>query len=161
MYGPNAGYLMSEHSYTDFELTAEFRWNTDTTFVRKNNKMNSGLMYLVPVATPDTLWPQGIQFQIKEGATGDFILLQNVTLSVNGKEKGPGRSVVVERSADAEKPTGEWNTLHIICKDGKIIQELNGKVVNQGSNPSVKKGRVLLQYEGFPIDFKKVELTEL
>ena len=76
-YGKKAGYLMSKKSFRNFKLTVEFRWNTDSTFVRKNNSKNSGVMYLVPKETPDELWPKGIQFQIKDGgATGDFVLLQ-------------------------------------------------------------------------------------
>jgi hypothetical protein len=161
LYGNKAGYLMSGQSFHDFQLTVEFRWNTDTTFVRKNNRKNSGVMYLVPTNFPDTLWPKGIQFQIKEGATGDFILLQKITLQVNGEEKGPGRSVVVNRLADATKSIGEWNTLVVTHKDGKVRQKLNGKLVNEGSNPSVSEGRILLQYEGFPSDFRKVEIKEL
>ena len=160
LYGPKAGYLMSNEAYSEFQLTAEFRWNIDTSFVRKSNKKNSGLMYLVPSDAPDMLWPKGIQFQIKEGATGDFILLQEVTLTVNGTKSEPGRSTVVKRTEDAENPIGEWNTLMVTVKDNKISQELNGKVVNEGIDPSVKEGRILLQYEGFPIDFRKVEIAE-
>lgn len=156
MYGPKAGYLMSEQSFRNFELTVEYRWNTDANAVRKNNSKNSGVMYLVPSETPDVLWPKGIQFQIKEGATGDFVFLQEVTLNINGTKTTPGKSVVSKRFADAEKPIGEWNKLVIISKNGKITQKLNGKLVNEGIESSVTEGRVLLQYEGFPIDFRKV-----
>ncbi|MFB6319606.1 DUF1080 domain-containing protein [Saccharicrinis sp. FJH54] len=159
MYGTKAGYLMSDQSFHDFTLTTEFRWNTDTAFTRKNNKLNSGLMYLVRETTPDTLWPGGIQFQIKEGASGDFILLQDVTLIHNGTRTEPGRSVVVKRLADAANPIGNWNTLTVTYRNGTIKQELNGKLVNEGSEPSVTEGRILLQYEGFPIDFRKVDIT--
>ena len=38
--------------------------------------------------------------------------------------------------------------------------ELNGKLVNEGSKPSVPEGRILLMYEGYPIDFRKVEIKE-
>lgn len=161
LYGSEAGYLMSEQSFSDFRLTIEFRWNTDTTFIRKNNSKNSGVMYLVPSEAPDMLWPKGIQFQIKEGSTGDFILLQGVTLKINGKETDPGKSVVVNRFKDAINPIGEWNTLVVKTVNGKIKQKLNGKLVNEGSEPSVSEGRILLQYEGFPIDFRKVEIKIL
>ena len=40
--GKNAGYLMSDQSFHNFRLTVQFRWNADTTFVRKNNHINSG-----------------------------------------------------------------------------------------------------------------------
>jgi len=118
-------------------------------------------MYLVPSTTSDTLWPKGIQFQIKEGATGDFVLLQDVTLQINGKTTVPGRSVVAARFEDAAKPVGEWNTIIITSVNGRVKQELNGKLVNEGTEASVSEGRILLQYEGYPIDFRKVVIKKL
>lgn len=161
MYGPKAGYLMSEQSFRNFELTVEFRWNTDSQFAKKSNSKNSGVMYLVPSETPDVLWPKGIQFQIKEGATGDFVLLQEVTLNINGTKTEAGKSVVSKRFADAEKPIGEWNKLQVISKNGVITQKLNGKLVNKGIESSVTEGRILLQYEGYPIDFRKVCIKKI
>ena len=161
-YGKKAGYLMSKKSFSNFKLTVEFRWNTDSTFIRKNNSKNSGVMYLVPKETPDELWPKGIQFQIKEGgATGDFVLLQNVTLTIKGTQTQPGKSVVAKCFQEAENPINEWNTLVITSNNGTITQELNGKLVNEGTNSSVIKGRILLQYEGFPIDFRRIEILKL
>jgi hypothetical protein len=161
-YGKKAGYLITKKSLRNFKLTVEFRWNTDSTFVRKNNSKNSGVMYLVPKETPDELWPKGIQFQIKEGgSTGDFVLLQEVTLTINGIQTQPGKSVVAKRFQEAENPINEWNTLVITSNNGTITQELNGKLVNEGTNSSVTKGRILLQYEGFPIDFRRVEVLKL
>jgi hypothetical protein len=161
-HGKKTGYLMSKKTFRNFKLTVDFKWNTDTTFAKKNNSRNSGVMYLVPKETPDELWPKGIQFQIKEGgATGDFVLLQEVTLTINGIRTQPGKSVVAKRFQEAENPINEWNTLVITSNNGTITQELNGKLVNEGINSSVTKGRVLLQYEGFPIDFRKVEIIKL
>lgn len=158
LYGKKIGYLMSENSYKDFHLTVEYRWNTDKSYTAKSKTKNSGVMYLVPQDTPDMLWPQGIQFQIKEGATGDFIFLQKSSLSIKGKPFEPGKSVVVQRQHDATNPIGEWNTLEIKVKNGKVKQLLNGKIVNKGKDASLAEGRILLQYEGYPIDFRKVEI---
>ncbi len=161
MFGKRAGYLMSEKSFKNFQLTVEFKWNMDTSFARKSDKKNSGVMYLVPRSTKDTLWPQGIQFQIKDGATGDFVLLQNLTLLIKGQKTEPGKSMVVKRMTDASKPDNEWNTLIVTVRKGSVKQELNGQLVNEGTAPSVSSGRILLQYEGFPIDFRKVEIKKL
>lgn len=161
LYGSKAGYLMTNQTFDNFKLTVKFRWNTDTSFVRKGNNKNSGVMYLVPSETPDELWPKGYQFQLKEGATGDFILLQDVTLVINGTKTEAGKSVVANRFADTEKPYGKWNTLEVIHVNGTISQKLNGKLVNEGANASVTKGRILLQYEGYPIDFCKVVVKKL
>lgn len=161
LYGSKSGYLMSEQSFKNFEMIVEFRWNTDSKFAKKMNTKNSGVMYLVPAETPDVLWPKGIQFQIKEGATGDFVLLQEVTLTTNGTKTEAGKSIVSKRFADTEKPFGEWNKLEVISKNGVITQKLNGILVNQGSESTVTEGRVLLQYEGFPIDFRKICIKKL
>tara|TARA_R110002050_G_scaffold74772_3_gene160092 strand:- start:13862 stop:14533 length:672 start_codon:yes stop_codon:yes gene_type:complete len=158
LFGKDAGYLITKKSFKNFELTLDFRWNTDTLYTRKNNKKNSGVMYLVPKKTHDTLWPKGVQFQVKEDGTGDFILLQGVTLNVNGTKTEPGRSVVSKHFIDAENPIGAWNTIIITCKNGSIEQKLNGKLVNSGIESSVLNGRILLQYEGFPIDFRHIEV---
>ena len=159
--GDKIGYLMSEKSFKNFQLTVEYKWNTDSTVGRKSNKKNSGIMYLVPITTPDTLWPKGIQFQVKEGATGDFVFLQNVVLEVKGKKTEAGKSVVSTRFEDAEKPFGEWNTVVITSLNGNIKQELNGKLVNEGIQTEILEGRILLQYEGYPIDFRKVVVKKL
>lgn len=156
LYGEKVGYLMSGSSFKNFQLTIEYKWNLDSTFKRKSTKKNSGIMYLVPPTSPDTLWPKGIQFQVKEGATGDFVLLQNVVIEVKGKKTEAGKSVTSTRFEDAEKPFGEWNKVMITSLNGKIRQELNGKVVNEGTQTDIAEGRILLQYEGYPIDFRKI-----
>jgi Zn/Cd-binding protein ZinT len=159
--GDKIGYLMSEKSFKNFQLTVEYKWNTDSTVIRKSNKKNSGIMYFVPTTTPDTLWPKGIQFQVKEGATGDFVFLQKVVLEVKGKKTEAGKSVTSTRFEDAEKPFGEWNTVIITSSNGNVKQELNGKLVNEGTQTEISEGRILLQYEGYPIDFRKVVIKKL
>lgn len=159
--GEIVGYLMSQKSYSNFELTAEFRWNTEKQYFRNNNVKNSGIMYNIPTDAPDILWPRGIQFQIKQGFTGDFVLLDSVTINVKGVTKPAGKSVVVTRFKDNEKPLGEWNTLRIVSKNGTCSQYLNGELVIEGTNASSKKGRILLQYEGSPIDFRRIILKNL
>jgi hypothetical protein len=161
LYGNKTGYLMSKKVYSDFELTLEYRWNMDPAYAHGSGKKNSGVMYNVPVTAKDTLWPAGIQFQVKEGATGDFILLGNVTLTVREETKEPGASVAVARLSEQDKPLGEWNTILIRSNKGVLSQYLNGQLVNEGSNASSLSGRILLQYEGSPIDFRKVIIKGL
>lgn len=95
------------------------------------------------------------------GGTGDFVLLQEVTLLIKGKQTEPGKSVTAARWEDAEKPFGEWNTAVITSSNGLIKQELNGKLVNEGTLTTPMEGRILLQYEGYPIDFAKITIKKL
>ncbi len=162
LYGKEAGYLMSKKSFSNFKLTAEYRWNLDTLkFTQKNTIKNSGIMYLVPDTVKDEFWPAGIQCQIKQGYTGDFIFLNNVTAHIHGKETTAGKSVIYTRFADAEKPAGQWNKVEITFRNGVITQKLNGKTVNKAENPSLSSGRILLQYEGYPIDFRRIKMIDV
>jgi len=160
MHGNNVGYVMSKRSYSNFELTLDYRWNLDEQYQGKGKK-NSGVMYNIPTDSPDKVWPKGIQFQIKENTTGDFIFLDQVTAKVNGKLVEPGASVTSPKFLDNEKPYGEWNAIVIKSLNGKISQYLNGKLVNEATEASSREGRISLNYEGSAIDFRNVKLKEI
>ena len=160
MHGENVGYLMSKKSYSNFELTLDYRWNLDEQYKAKGKK-NSGVMYNIPTDSPDKVWPKGIQFQIKENTTGDFVFLDQVTAKVNGKLVEPGASVTSPKFVENEKPYGEWNAIVIISFNGKIKQYLNGKLVNEATDASSREGRISLNYEGSAIDFKNIKLRKI
>ena len=161
MHGENIGYLMTKKSYKNFELRLDFRWNTEEKFNRGNGKKNSGVMYNIPIDSPDNIWPKGIQFQIKENTTGDFIFLDKVTAVVNGKLIVAGASVTSPKFSENEKPYGEWNSIVIISYNGKITQFLNGKLVNECFEASSNEGKISLNYEGSPIDFRNIKIKNI
>lgn len=161
MHGNNIGYLMTKKSYKNFELSLEFRWNMEEKFHRGDSKKNSGVMYNIPVDLPDNIWPKGIQFQIKENTTGDFIFLDRVTAKVNGILIEAGASVVSPKFSANENPYGEWNTILIKSFNGKITQYLNGKLVNECVEASSLEGKISLNYEGSPIDFRNIHLKNI
>lgn len=161
MHGENIGYLMTKKTYKNFELSMEFRWNVEEKFKRDNSKKNSGVMYNIPVDSPDNIWPKGIQFQIKENTTGDFIFLDRVTAKVNGKLVEAGASVTSPKFSANENPYGEWNTIVIKSFNGKIIQYLNGKLVNECEEATSVEGKISLNYEGSPIDFRNIQLKSI
>lgn len=161
MYGDENSCLMSKESYKNFELTLEYRWNIDEKFNKKKSIKNSGVMYNIPLDASDRIWPKGIQFQIKENTTGDFIFLDQVTAKINGKQVEAGASVVTPRFLGNEKPYGEWNTVVIRSFNGKISQYLNGKLVNECTEASSTEGKISLNYESSPIDFKNIKLKNI
>lgn len=161
MHGENIGYLMTKKSHKNFELSLEYRWNIDEKFNRGNGKKNSGVMYNIPVDSPDNIWPKGIQFQIKENTTGDFIFLDKVTAKVNGKLIEAGASVTSPKFSANENPYGEWNTIVIKSFNGNITQYLNGKLVNECVEASSIEGKISLNYEGSPIDFRNIQLKNI
>ena len=161
MHGDKIGYLMTNKSYKNFELTLDFRWNTEEKFNKSKAKKNSGVMYNIPTDSPDNIWPKGIQFQMKENTTGDFIFLDNITAVVNGKLVEAGASVTSPKFSANENPYGEWNQVLIRSFNGKISQYLNGKLVNECLEASSKEGKISLNYEGSPIDFRNIKLKSI
>ncbi len=160
MYGNDNGCLMTKKSYKNFELTLEYRWNLEEKY-KTNSTKNSGVMYNIPLDASDRIWPKGIQYQIKENTTGDFIFLDQVTAKVNGKLIEAGASVVSPKFLANEKPYGEWNILVIKSFNGKITQYLNGKLVNECTEASSTEGKISLNYERSPIDFRNITIKEL
>lgn len=160
MHGENVGYLISKKSYSNYELTLDYRWNLDEQYKGKGKK-NSGVMYNIPTDSPDKVWPKGIQFQIKENTTGDFVFLDQVTAKVNGKLVELGASVTSPKFLENEKPYGEWNSIVIKSFNGKITQYLNGKLVNEATEATSVEGRISLNYEGSAIDFRNISLKKI
>ncbi len=160
MYGEDSGCLMTKESYKNFELTLEFRWNLEEKY-KMNSTKNSGVMYNIPLDASDKIWPKGIQFQIKENTTGDFIFLDQVTAKVNGKLIEAGASVTSPKFLANENAYGEWNSIVIKSFNGKITQYLNGKLVNECTEASSTEGKISLNYERSPIDFRNIQIKSI
>ncbi len=62
---------------------------------------------------------------------------------------------------EVEKPTGEWNHVEAVMKDGDLVYYLNGVKVMEGTKGSLTEGRLLFQSEGAEIFFRKIELHPL
>lgn len=160
MHGNDNSCLMTKKSYKNFELELEYRWNLEDKY-KTNSTKNSGVMYNIPLDASDKIWPKGIQFQIKENTTGDFIFLDQVTAKINGKLIEAGASVVSPKFLANENPYGEWNTVVVKSFNGKITQYLNGKLVNECTDASSTEGKISLNYERSPIDFRNITIKEI
>ncbi len=153
--GERFGCLTTVGEYENYKLTLEFRWGERRWAPREKERRDSGV--LLHCSGPDKIWTRSIECQIQEHDCGDFWLVSGTTLEVDGKPSKE-RSV---KTRDAEKPTGEWNTVEVICEADTITNLINGVVVNRGTKASVTKGRILLQSEGAEVFYRNVELTPL
>lgn len=161
--GKEFGYMCTNKEYTNFHLIAEFKWgikkypprDADTT------KRDNGICYYIPATAKDTVWPPSIECQVQEGDVGDIWLIGKTTMTIDGKITEAKDYNRVVKKSDAEKPNGEWNKVEIIASNGKIKYLVNGVLVNEGENPSVVKGKILVQSEGAEIYYRKIEIAEL
>lgn len=153
--GEEFGALTTEQEFENYRLVVEFKWGEKRYPPREKAKRDSGI--LVHCVGPDKIWTKSIECQIQEGDCGDFWLVSGTTLTIDGKPEKSMRA----KTKDAEKPTGEWNRVEVICDGSTITNIVNGVVVNKGTDASVTRGRILLQSEGAEIFYRKVELVPL
>lgn len=148
---PN-GYIRTEESYANYKLHVEWRW--------PEKAGNSGV--LLHRAGIDKVWPMCIEAQLMNQSAGDFWMMSNATLEVDGKQVGPKKFAGSKKKGDAnEKPDGEWNSYDIICNGGDIKLIVNGKVLNGGIKANPSSGAICLQSEGAPIEFRNIVLGPL
>lgn len=72
--------------------------------------------------------------------------------------KGGQRSLPLEFRA---KGTGEWNKYRILCIDGVVQLEVNGKVVSGGFHSNPRKGHLMIESEGGEVHFKNMRILPL
>lgn len=159
--GKDLGYAITDKPYSNYHLKVDFKWGERKWGSRTNLVRDAGVCYNIPVNEPDSIWPQSIECQVQEGDVGDFWLLGFSTIKVKGVENKPANHTRMIKQKDAEKPTGEWNTLEIISYNGKCVHIVNGVVVNVGEDASIKNGRILLQSEYAEIYYRNVKIRIL
>jgi len=127
--GQEFGYIITKQEYRNCYLRAEFKWGEGTYAPREGQARDSGILY--NIQGPQRVWPRSIEFQINEGATGDFWMTDGAALTgkdgnrVTGPDgkaskidrfgKGPWQNVVGYRdpAGEVEKPHGEWNVVEL------------------------------------------------
>ena len=157
--GKEFGYIVTEKTYSNFHLIAEFKWGEKKYPPRENRVRDNGILYFV--VPEDKVWPRAIECQVEEGDCGDFWLIDSVTVVYDGVRTQPTKNTRLIKKKDNEKPTGEWNTIEIIVKDGKCTHIVNGSVVNEAEQPSINSGRILIQSEGAETWYRKIDIREL
>lgn len=154
--GKEFGYIATEKEYENYRLIVEFRWGEKKFPPRQNAVRDSGI--LMHTVGPDKVWPRSIECQIQEGDTGDIWLVDGTSITVDGRRQTNGRIV---KKVDAEKPTGEWNRVEVICDGDRIVHIVNGVKNNEGSEASVTRGKIAIQSEGAEVFYRRIDLIPL
>ena len=157
--GKEFGYIVTEKSFDNFHLIVEFKWGEKKYPPREDKVRDNGICYYV--VPTDRVWPRSVECQIQEGDCGDFWLIDSVTAIVDGVQQGPTKNTRVIKKKDNEKPTGEWNRVEVIANKGKCTHIVNGVIVNEATDVSLRSGRILIQSEGAEIYYRKIDIKEL
>lgn len=178
--GEHFGGVSTKQEYSDYHLRLEFKWGTAKHAPRLNANRDSGLLYhgTGKHGVGDGYWLRSQEFQVQEGDCGDYWGVAGGSFDVpvrkDGKnfvydpkgelmtftEKTPNDRHVV-KYPDAEKPSGEWNTLDLYCFADSAVHVVNGTVVMRLYNSNVKKGKIQLQSEGAEVFYRKIELEKI
>lgn len=157
--GKEFGYIVTDRIFSNFHLVLEFKWGEKKYPPRENRVRDNGILYHVVV--DDKVWPRSIECQVQEGDCGDFWLIDSVTIVIDGVRTASTKNTRAIKKKDNEKPSGEWNRLEIISKDGHCVHIMNGVVVNEGTDASLRSGKILIQSEGAEIYYRKIEISEV
>jgi hypothetical protein len=110
---------------------------------------NSGI--LVRTSADGVLWHQA---QTTE--PGGYLLGDTM---VDGAKKR--LNMRAQMKENRVKPIGEWNVFEVRAEGPKITLWVNGAVVNEWDDPSMLKGYIGLEAEGFRVEFRNLKLKAL
>ena len=149
------GYIVTEKEYENFVLRLEWRWGEKVARGR-----NSGVF--VHVHGPNKIWPKAVEAQLMADHAGDFWLVDEFKLKIDESRHDPKQvRHYLRLKDDVEKPLKQWNQYVITCKGNTVKLEINGHLVNEGTEAERTKGRILLQSEGAEIHFRNIELKPI
>jgi 3-keto-disaccharide hydrolase len=94
---------------------------------------------------------------------GEETLMESSRPRFNRFGKGPWKDVAGYRdpNGDPEKPHGQWNVVELLSDGDHITYWVNGKLVNEGTDASVTRGKILFQSEGAEVSFRNIEIHSL
>ena len=137
------GYIRTQQDYSDYALHVEWRWS--------NKPTNSGV--LLHISGPDNIWPKCIEAQLMYQNAGDFYAIGGT-----GFEELQGGNHLAKKHETNEKQPGQWNSYDILCVNGTITLYVNGLLQNTATETTVNSGKIGLQSEGSPIEFRNIYL---
>lgn len=179
--GDETGGIVSERSFRDYRLTVEYRWVGESAQSRRGMAADSGVLYHSqgePFAW-NGLWMRSFECNILRGRTGDFIIVSNKGAPIRYSASVEGREFVDEANLSnwfrrkdwknaedtpdvpPERPYGEWNALEIVCDGGRAEHWLNGILVFEADRLAPREGRIQIQSEGHPVEFRKIDLRPI
>ena len=150
--GKPAGYMRTEKDYADYLIHVEWCW--------PEKGGNNGV--LVHMSGEDKVWPKSLECQLHSGNAGDFWVIGGLETAehATGGARVKGRRTTKLKDS-SEKPIGEWNAYDIICKDDWIVVMVNGVLQNVATKCSDKSGKICLQSEGTPIEYRNIYIEPL
>ena len=186
------GCVATKSEFENYHLKLQVKWGDLVWHPRKQLLKDSGVLYhsIGPHGAESwRSWMLSQEFQVMQGHMGDFWSQANSAIDIRAyvpeyimnpvaDKSQPflalGRGEEVQgycmRSANFEKPHGEWNELELICFENKSIHIVNGEVVmilqnsryvEDGKKVPMNKGKIQLQSEAAEVFYKNIKIKKL
>ncbi len=139
--GEPKGFLYTTESYSEFELTLEWKYPEDA-------DGNSGV--LVYTQDEPRIWPTSMQVQLHQPKAGSVFPSGDATSDQTS-----------EAEPDLARPVNVWNEGKILSRDGRLSVEVNGKKAGEVSGAKPYSGSVALQSEGSIVHFRRIRIRKL
>lgn len=186
------GCVATKSEFENYHLKLQVKWGDIKWHPRKQLLKDSGVLYhsIGPHGAESwRSWMLSQEFQVMQGHMGDFWSQANSAIDIRAYipeyimnpvadksqpflalgrgEEVPGYCM---RSANFEKPHGEWNQLELICFENKSIHIVNGEIVmilqnsryvEDGKKVPMNKGKIQLQSEAAEVFYKNIKIKKL
>jgi len=188
------GGISTKEEFENYHFRAEFKWGQKKWPPRDGatTQRDSGLLYHVHAApgAEGRTWARSIELQIQERDVGDLYAVGSA-ISVRAKVRPgsqpadyiydpagtwtyfsqiAGQSGRCIKQPDNEKPSGEWNTVELVCFGFDCIHIVNGKVVMRLYSPMridtpvptpITSGPIILQSEGAEVFYRDINVRSI
>ncbi len=188
--GERFGGISTHEEFENYHLHLKFKWGKNKYPPKENSPRDSGILYhaVGEHGADSGFWMRSQEFQIQEGDTGDYWGCAGATFDIPVSNKGgdymydPTGNLIhfshklpqgrhASKSVNAEKRSGEWNTIDLYCFGSTAIHVVNGKKVMVLYNSSqygegnqeipLTKGKIQLQAEGAEIFYQDIRIKPL
>lgn len=146
--GRPVGYLRTKADYTSYVLRLQ---------LRHLKRGNGGV--LLRMVGEDKVWPRSIEAQGLTGSIGDILTIGQFPLKAP-PERTRGRYTAKAHPSN-EKPLGQWNEYELTLDGGDLELKVNGLVQNTATDCLVAPGKICLQSEGTPMEFRNIVLIPI
>ncbi len=191
--GEYYGCLASKNEYENYHLQLQYKWGDKKWIPRLDRLKDSGILYHSngPFGAEHwRSWMMSQEFQIMEAHSGDFWSQATSAIDIRAYASESGLNPMAHESQDFlsfgekgeagkyclrsnnyEHKPDEWNTLELICFNGKSLHIVNGEVVmvlknsryinENGEAVPMTKGKIQLQSEAAELFFKGIKIKPI
>jgi hypothetical protein len=188
--GDGYGGIATKEEFENYHLTLQFKWGSGKFQNRKDKPRDSGILYhaVGPFDAGYGNWMCSQECQIQEGDCGDYWSVAGSIIDIPAVGQQVEQYVYdptaelktfsytssagkrCRKKPDAEKPTGEWNTVDVYCIGDSSVHVINGVVVmrlynsrrpENGGEVRLAKGKIELQTEGAEVFYRHIQLKPI